>query len=67
MRKEETYNAYALMTYSSQCELITFSLREITYQSFGLYKKQHLQKQVLFFGVGKGIRTFDLQCHKLAL
>ena len=22
---------------------------------------------VIFYGVGKGIRTFDLQCHKLAL
>ena len=38
--KKETYKAHALMTYRLRCKRITYSLREITYQSFGLDKKR---------------------------
>ena len=49
--KEETYKSYDLMTYSSQGELITYSLREITYQSFGLDKNKALPKKCFVFWV----------------
>ena len=47
--KEETYKAYALITYSSQGELTTYAYRRLHTNPSDWIKIKHLSKQVLYF------------------
>ena len=48
--KEETYKAYALITYSSQGELTTYAYRRLHTNPSDWIKIKHFRRSALFFG-----------------
>ncbi len=51
--KKRAYKAYALMTYSSLCELITYALRQLHTNPLDWIKKNE-DFSSFFFGAGDG-------------